>query len=143
MYWMLVAFGVIFLCFVAYMLVKESTALFGPREKPDASTGYKPSVRTGTPKVTPDLLLTFKGDGAQRTESFFLECAIYRIEYQFPPTTKVKMELVSADGSTRKLLANKAGFDSSTFHVQTAKYYVLDIAPETQEATWAVLMKPF
>lgn len=143
MYWILVAFGVIFLCFVAYMLVRESTSLFGQREKPEASTGYKPSVRTSTPKVTPDLLLTFKGAGAQRTKSFFLESAIYRIEYQFPPTTKVKMELLSEDVGTRKLLANKAGFDSSTFHVQTAKYYVLDIAPETEKANWAVLIKPF
>ena len=123
MYWMLAAFGVLVLCFVAYMLIKESSSLFGARQKPEASTGYKPSVRVDTPKVTPDLLLTFKDDGAQRTEAFFLASAIYRIEYQFPPTTKVKLELVSADGSTRKLLANKSGFDSSSFHVQTAKYY--------------------
>lgn len=143
MYWMLAALGVLFLCFVAYMLIKESSSLFGPRQKPDASTGYKPSVRASTPKVTPDLLLTFKGEGAQRTETFFLECAIYRIEYQFPPDAKVKLELVSADGGTRKLLANKSGFDSSTFHVQTAKYYMLDIAPETKDANWAVLIKPF
>ncbi len=143
MYWMLAAFGVLVLCFVAYMLIKESTSLFGSRQKPEASTGYKPTVRTGTPKVTPDLLLTFKGDGVQRTDSFFLASAIYRIEYQFPPTTKVKLELVSTDGSIHKLLANKSGFDSSSFHVQTAKYYVLDIAPETPDATWVILIKPF
>jgi hypothetical protein len=140
---MLAILGVIFICFVAVMLVKESTSLFGPRQKPPASTGYKPSVRAGTPKVTPDLLLTFKGEGAQRTETFFLECAIYRIEYQFPPDVKVKLELVSADGGTRKLLANKSGFDSSTFHVQTAKYYVLDIAPSAQDSAWVILIKPF
>jgi len=140
---MLAALGVIFICFVAYMLIKESSSLWGSRGKPDASTGYKSSVRASTPKVSPDLLLTFKGEGAHKTEAFFLECAIYRVEYQFPPDVKVKLKLVSAAGGTRKLLANKSGFDASTFHAQSAKYYALDIKPEAARASWVVLIKPY
>jgi hypothetical protein len=135
MVWMLAILGVIFLCYVAYMVIRgEAKSWFAPRENPPPATGYKPSIRPSTPnKVSADLLLTFKGDSAQRTEHFFLDCAIYRIEYQFPPDKKVKLELVSADGDNRTLLANKAGFDSSTFHVQTARYYFLDVAPEVSD----------
>jgi hypothetical protein len=145
MFWMLAILGVIFLCFIAYMVIRgETKSWFAPRENPPPATGYKPSIRPATPnKVTADLLLTFKGDSAQRTERFFLDCAIYRIAYQFPPDKKVKLELVSADGDNRKLLANKAGFDSSTFNVGVAKYYYLDIAPAEPETPWAVIIKPF
>jgi hypothetical protein len=143
MYWTIGILGVILIGFIAYMLIRESKSLFGPREKPEASTGYKPTIRPKATKPAGDMLLTFKGQGAQRTESFFLECAIFRIEYQFPPDAKVKVELVSADGSARKLLANKAGFDSSTFNVQTARYYLLDIQPEAVDTSWVVIIKPF
>ena len=143
MYWTLGILGVIFICVVAYLVIKESSSIFGPRQKPDASTGYKPSIRPTTPKLTPDVLLTFKGEGSGRTDSFFLECAIYRIEYQFPKDAKVKIELVSTDGSTRKLLAHKLGFDSSSFNAPAAKYYVLDITTQAKDNAWAVLIKTF
>lgn len=143
MVWMLIILGVLFLCVIAYLLIRETSSIFSAPDKPQAATGYKPSIRPGTPKTSSDLLLTFKGEGTQRTDSFFLECAIYRIEYQFPPDKKVRLELVSADGDNRKLLANKAGFDSTSFHVQTAKYYFLDITPDTRDATWVIIIKPF
>jgi hypothetical protein len=143
MYWMLGILGVIFICVVAYMVIKESTSVFGPRQKPEASTGYKPSVRPTTPKITPDILLTFKGEGSGRTDSFFLECAIYKVEYQLPQDAKVKIELVSTDGSTRKLLAHKSGFDSSSFNAPAAKYYLLDIKTDAKDAAWAVVIRPF
>ena len=141
MYWMLVILGLLFIGFMVYMAVRESSALFGPREKPDAATGYKPSVRAK--KNTLEVLLTFKGQGSERTDSFFLDCAIYRIEYQLPKDAKVKIELVSTDGSTRKLLAHKLGFDSSSFNAPAAKYYQLDITTEAQDNAWVVLIKPF
>jgi hypothetical protein len=139
----LVIVGVLFLAFMVYMAVRETTSLFGSHEKPDAATGYKPSVRAKSTKVTPDTLLTFKGEGSGRTDTFFLDCAIYRIEYQLPKDTKVKIELVSTDGKTRKLLAHKIGFDSSSFKAPAAKYYVLDVSMEAQDKDWAVLIKPF
>jgi hypothetical protein len=143
MYWTLAILGILFLGFMVYMAVRESSSLFGPRQKPDASTGYKPSVRATTPKLTPDVLLTFKGEGSGRTDSFFLECAIYRIEYQLPKDAKVKIELVSTDGGTRKLLAHKLGFDSSSFNAPAAKYYLLDITTQAKDNAWAVVIKPF
>ncbi|MEO8612503.1 MAG: hypothetical protein ABI690_31695 [Chloroflexota bacterium] len=143
MYWTLTIIGILFIAFMVYMAVRETTSLFGPRAKPDASTGYKPSVRPKSAKTKPDALLTFKGEGSGHTDSFFLECAIYRIEYQLPKDTKVKIELVSTDGDTRKLLAHKVGFDSSSFNAPAAKYYMLDITTEAQESSWAVLIKPF
>jgi hypothetical protein len=143
MYWTLVILGILFIGFMVYIAVRESSALFGPREKPDAATGYKPSVRPKSVKITADALLTFKGEGSGRTDSFFLECAIYRIEYQLPKDAKVKIELVSIDGSTRKLLAHKLGFDSSSFNAPAAKYYMLDITTEAQDNPWTVLIKPF
>ena len=143
MYWTLIILGIIFIGFMVYLAVKESSSLFNTRPKPDASTGYKPSMRPTTPKIRPDVLLTFKGEGSGRTDSFFLDCAIYRIEYQLPKDAKVKIELVSTDASTRKLIAHKMGFDSSSFNAPVAKYYVLDITTEAKDNTWAVVIKPF
>ncbi len=143
MYYTFIILGILFLGFMVYMAVRESSSLFGTRQKPDAATGYKPSVRPKSAKNTSEVLLTFKGEGSGRTDSFFLECAIYRIEYQLPTDAKVKIELVSTDGSTRKLLAHKLGFDSSTFNAPAAKYYALDITTEAKDNPWAVLIKTF
>jgi hypothetical protein len=139
----LVIVGILFIGFMIYMAVKETSAIFGPREKPDAATGYKPSVRPKSAKTTAEALMTFKGEGSGRTDTFFLDCAIYRIEYQLPKDAKVKIELVSSDGGTRKLLAHKLGFDSSSFNAPAAKYYALDITTEAKDSAWAVVIKPF
>jgi len=137
------AIGVVLLLFIAYMLLKEASWLFTPKSRPAASTGYKPSIKAVDPSRKEEFQVTYKGTGKHVTEAAFFETAIYRLQYQFPTETNVKVDLVSADGKSAKTIVNKSGFGSSTFNIQMSKYYAFQIEPADDEAEWALVIRAF
>ena len=135
--------GVALLIFVAYMILRESSSIFGNRSKPNTATGYKPSVKPMMSNQQRDFQVAFKGEGIRTTEPVYLATGIYRIQHQFPPDTIFKVELVSADGSSTKTILHKSGFGTTTFNVQMSKYYVLQIEPDGNVGNWAIVLKGY
>jgi hypothetical protein len=144
MYYLALIIGAALAAFLIFMLVREFSAIRGPKAKPEAQTSYKPSLRASAKSQLQNFQLSLKSTGSYTSESVYMECAIYRISYQFPQDVKVKVDLVSTDGKSRKtIIVNKAGYNSSTFNVEMSKYYVFEVEPAQADAHWALIIKPF
>lgn len=126
---------------VIYIVVKEFSSIRAHYSKPNTYTGYKPSVKAAGQNRQSNFQVTFKGNGNFSSEPLYLECALYRIVYQFPQQEKMSVDLITADGKQRKsLVINKAGYSSSTFNVQMSKYYVLHVRANRDDANWVIVL---
>jgi hypothetical protein len=135
--------GAIILGAAFYFLYREYRSMSSSRQRPDASTGYKPSIRA-TETFYDQQPITFKGEGNGVTDSVYLNSALYRIEYQFPQTGKFSIDLISADGSVRKsVVADKSGFAFSSFQVPSSRYYLFQVTSSEGSGSWALVVKPF
>jgi hypothetical protein len=135
--------GVIILGAAFFFLYREYRSMTGSRQRPDASTGYKPSVRPAE-TVYDQQPMTFKGEGSGVTDSVYLNSALYRIEYQFPHMGKFSVDLISADGGVRKsVVADKSGFAFSSFQVPSSRYYLFQVTSSEGAGSWALVVKPF
>lgn len=135
------AVGVLLFILVTFIIVREMSSIQKVRSQRTTFAGYKPSTRSLGREV--DFQVTHKGKGSSTTEAMYLDTAIYRITYQFPQDAKVKLFLVSTDGSIEKLIVEKAGYGSATFNVQMAKHYIFRVESSAAEGEWAIIVKRF
>lgn len=133
--------GILLLILVTYIVLHELTLLRTSRSKRTSFMGYKPSARSINREA--DFQVTHKGKGSSNTEPMYLDTAIYRMTYQFPRDAKVKLELISTDGTIEKLVVEKAGYGTATFNVQMAKHYVFRVASSAEDGEWAIIIKRF
>ncbi|MBZ0285092.1 MAG: hypothetical protein K8L97_30430 [Anaerolineae bacterium] len=135
------AIGILLFIAVTYIILHELILLRSSRSQSRSFTGYKPSKRAVTREA--DFQVTHKGKGTSITEAMYLDTAIYRITYQFPNNAKVKLYLVSTDGTIEKIVVEKAGYGTATFNVQIAKHYVFRVETSAEDGEWAIILKRF
>jgi hypothetical protein len=139
---MMVVVGLAIVVFLIYMAVKEYSSLRDTRP-PEAHTGYKPSIKARARDRQENVQITLNGKGSSTSEAFYLDCALYRIQYQFPQDEYVTVNLASADGKSRKqILTQKSGYNSSSFNVDLGKYYIFTVETPNPETTWALVIRP-
>lgn len=112
----------------------------------DRDAGYKSFGKlqpADEPVIEPGSLVRFKGVGAYTTDAFFMGAGIYYIVCQFPPQTRINVDLMNMQDASIKTIASVSGFTTLSFSVRVSQKYCLHILTNEADAQWAVLIKPF
>lgn len=140
---MILALGA--LAFMLYFFWNEIRAAMSHRSTHKSSTGYKPTIKAPLDNEAPAPRHILKGQGNSQTAPVYLDCALYRVEYQFPPEKTFKVHLNATNGSSSAQVIEKSGFGTTTINVKRGAYYVLqmeaDSFDDSNEDKWAMIIK--
>jgi len=75
--------------------------------------------------------------GTFASDALKLETGVYKFEYQFPESSSVKVDLISATDGDTETIALKSGSGSVAFTVHQPGKYVVQVEPVDEAANWS------
>ena len=117
---------------VSVALVVIALTLFGKRSRKDVSRYDERYGRT----------LHFHGTGEMTVRAPGWIASQYRLDYQFPETTLVKVDLLDTASGDRELIVLKSGAGVAWFEMSQPGDYLLHVAPLDEAAVWELAIRP-
>jgi hypothetical protein len=81
--------------------------------------------------------VSFSRKGTYASDAMRLEAGVYKIEYQFPETSLVKVDLISAADGETETIALKTGSGSLAFTVRAPGRFIVQVEPVDEAADWS------
>jgi hypothetical protein len=137
---------ILIVALVVYLNMNSTTAPRAGDERRYGGGSYKSYGKlepAEEPKAELGTLATFKGTGPLTSDTFFMGAGIYYIVCQFPPQTRINVDLMNVQDASVKTIASVSGFATLSFSVKVSQKYCLHILTNENDAQWAVLIKPF